>query len=173
MSDAKEDIPGDETTTLVTVTTVNTAAEALVIQSYLKSEGVWAEVPTYHFYSQMPWMGLSVGGFQVNVRRSDAPKALELIGGVDKNWSLTDCPECGSADVVIGQAVLRNAASFLGGGLFAPPYIGKRRCRACGHGWTAHKPKLIHGIGIAILLLMSLTAFGVAYWKVPFWGMGP
>ena len=155
----------DDEQTLVTLTIVNNAAEAQVIQSYLESKGIWAGIPDHNIYSQLPWLGLTAGGFRVEVRRQDFFRASQWMGLVERAGPICECPRCGSDNVHIEAAPTRHRARLLGRPVLAPPHTGTRVCGDCNHQWTVPKPKLIYGAGIVLLVLSIFLVWVVAMFQ--------
>jgi hypothetical protein len=130
---------------IVTIASYSQPEEAELVQAKLESEGIRSFIADGNFVSSYRLASVAVGGVRLQVRKSDAEVALQILNENSKEEqspvengieNATDtCPRCHSSDIQYETFALRRV--FLAMLFLAPlPFLKRKwKCHRCGNEW--------------------------------------
>ncbi len=133
---------------LVTIASFNLAAEAHFARGLLEAEGIDAVVIDENLTTLNPLLTGAIGGVRLQVRESDAERAMQVLGQAEAGQRLEIpmaeivCPRCGSSQVYFEKFNRRRSKlMWLFLGIPIPFLKRKWKCRNCGHEWKMRNRK--------------------------------
>lgn len=136
---------------LVTVATFNYPLEAHLHRAKLESEGIDSIVVDEHMIHANWLYNIAVGGVKLQVRESDAEKALRILGEIperipeDPEISAEisgdeHCPQCHSTDIHYETFHMRPLFILWLLVSFTLPFMKRKwKCNHCGYEWKERK----------------------------------